>query len=162
MPIERFLDLFAGWWSAPADTAPLEQRRFPVHDGGCLAFRVPCDWGEEIALEGTLSTVTFRPALQRGSVRIAVHALSARELGGFSIEQMRRAVALAAGAAAPSRLETLQGRFGGGFYCSTPSALMQGRFLVWPVLLEFSIDAPQAGLRRAALDLVCSARPSSA
>ncbi len=162
MPIERLLDVLGAWRSAPADAEPPEQRRFPVHDGGCLALRVPRDWSEEIALETDVSTVTFRPPLQRGQLRIAVHALSARDLEAFSVEDMRRAVALAARDAPRTRVEPLRGRFGGGFYCVAPDALMQGRYLVRPVLLEFSLQSAGPPLRRAALDLVRSARPSSA
>ncbi len=162
MPIERLLDVLGAWRSAPADAEPLELRRFPVHDGGCLALRVPCDWAEEIALEGSVSTVTFRPPLPRGELRIAVHALSAHDLEAFSVEEMRRAVTQAARDAPRTRVESLRGRFGGGFYCMAPEALMQGRYLVRPVLLEFTIAASSAPLRRTALDCVRSARPSSA
>jgi len=165
--------LVASWRAAPAARrAALEQRRFPVHDGGCLAFRVPREWREEIALASSVSSVVFRPAARRRNLlRISMQPLSARESASFSIEGMRTEVERAASSApGEPQMEPLAGRFGGGFhFCAVQVAngrrifRTQGMFLVKPVLLQFRIETSRAenGLRRAALELICSARPSS-
>ena len=167
-----FEALVASWRAAPGvRRRALEQRGFPVHDGGCLVFRVPPDWREEIALSGARSTVAFRtPARQEALLRISMQPLSAQESAAFSIEKMRLEVEQAAGRAGrdgnAARMETLASRFGGGFHFSTLQQgrwLTQGKFLVRPVLLEFRIQtSPAEGrLHADALDLVRSARASS-
>ncbi len=167
MLLERLVKILTtSWRTAPGTGAGIEQRRLPVHDGGCRVCRVTSDWREEISVERALSTLTFGPAAEARSLSIAVHPLSVAEQQSFSVEKMRLAVEQdASEAPGAGRIGTLEGRFGGGFYFSSAGegrAFTRGWFLVKPLLLEFSIDTSQAALRQAGLELVRSARPSSA
>jgi hypothetical protein len=162
--------LLASWRGAPAQhTAATELRFFPVHDGGSLAFRVPRDWHEAIELAGARSRLEFRPAARRGTLlRLELQPLSPRECAELPVERMRLAVGRAAAREAGDvvGIEPIAGRFGGGFLFSSAGRerITRGMFLVRPVLLEFTIETARAehGLHAAALELVRSARASSA